>query len=219
MGVFSPIFGINEATQPKEITFEEYMFCVVEANIEYFLNEDSSDSDFEDLVHEGANLEYRRAFKSGKKKFKEAIRNIKKATKEKRYDDARSHVKKAKEALNDIEKVLKETDSTTGSNILAFFATGLLVLVRVTLSMTILTGVTKAAPITGMSGSYVYGYSEGLNLLKTIDQICSDIKSKEITTDQAYNLYRNKLCICVKNMKSELDKVSKNISAKESKEK
>ena len=83
------------------------------------------ESDIESL-EEGANLEYREAFKAAKKEYKEESKKCKSYMKAKDWSSAKTCTKKMRAALDKAEKEIKSIDSTVGSAILGYFAAGLL---------------------------------------------------------------------------------------------
>ena len=134
MGVYSGHILVENAIPEREITLEEVLEIQESAlsiMSELCLNEEDEEDDgeFEELM-EGANLDYSKAFKDGKKKYSESIRAAKKALKAKDYKKAKSEIKEAQKALDGIEKTLKEVDSTVGSAVLGWLAAALLTMIE-----------------------------------------------------------------------------------------
>lgn len=225
---------------------EEFNTLVIESIMSSYINESEDDDSIfiDDIVEEGANLDYRAAFKSGRKKYKEAFKKAKKAYKSGNISDAKKYIKEADRALADIEKILKKVDSTVGSAIFGFFAYGLLNMAEMIVPYSLMVtgmgvssaGVNKifsagaaadidsaaktisnglktagAGGVISSVGS-VAGFVQAIIItVRMLIQLVNDIKDDKTSTEQALNLYRNKLITYTKDMRKHLSKLENKI--------
>lgn len=244
MGVYSGHILV-ENTREKELTLEEVLelqesalFIMSDLCLE---SDEEDDTEFEELM-EGANTDYRKAFNVGSKAYKESLKASKRALRNRDYKKARSHIKDAQKSLDEIQKTLNKVDSSVGSTILSWFPATLLTMVEFIVPIGYIVGgsaikglgsaiLSKAGGNASkvMSGSALYGFGFGTKIggqiiviiqaitltIRDVKQIIEDIEDDDISTTQAWNMYRNKLCSYIKNMDNQLDKMCEVINNKE----
>lgn len=218
--------SLDECTELSIDEALELQSSIIESLIE--LNESNNYEEIMDL-HEGANLDYRKAFKDAKKEYKEAHSEFRKAIAKEDYTKAKSCTKKMDSALDKCEKTIKSIDSSIGSDIFGYFAAELLVMAELFIpSLATTTGAkiaftgvlsSNAKKILigtlGTTAGYVITLIKDINIfIKMIKQIIEDIKNDAGAKNTA-NLYRNKLLTCIKDMRKKVKKLNILIEKKE----
>lgn len=238
MMIYGTVLKTNES---EELTLEEFIELQSDAleimtklHLESCEDKDPDD-DFESF-EEGANLDYRAAYKKGSKIAIEHITQAKKAKKDGDIPRAKKHLKQADKALADVEKVLKDVDSTAGSAVLGFFASNLLTIgenivpfglmcIGTTMSVSAVKSLitSKSFDISKIAGKYGFGIGMAdmssfilainslIRLIKQIVQFTEDWKDKDISTTQAFNKYRNHLLTYTKEMRKNVASLEKQL--------
>ena len=114
---------LEEMQEADRIFEEEGEDIIKEAYMDLYIAENTEE---DEVLEEGANLESREAFKTAKKEYKVSVKEIKKAIKAGDKEGAKKACKDAKASLEKTEKIIKDTPSDAGSVILGYFATGIL---------------------------------------------------------------------------------------------
>lgn len=228
MGIYTKT--INEISKinqevPKEFTLEN----VLDIYYEWMEILESGDEDYNESLTEGANVDYTIAFKDAIKDYKAESKLAKKCIKSKEYSEAKSHVNKMKQALNKCEKTVKDTPSSAGSAIFGFFAGSAMDTVKLfvpssafKLSRQAFASSAKAGKVAliGISGTGVL-ISEFLLLVQSsietyraLEQILKDIRSKNTSTADTLNYYRNNIMRSLNQMQKRCNDLNKIIDKK-----
>ena len=228
--VESPI--VESMTIGQYIDFNNQIICALtEASL--------FDDEYEDIVTEGANLDYTKAIMKFKKEFKASIKSFKAAKKEDDKSKMKSSLAEMKSSLGELKKEMSNIDETTtvGTAIFGYFAGALLSTLRMFLPMTVFgAGLTMSAIggqqamnslITGtisgstkaltVGGSFLAGagYAAAviksiIQLIQSIVQFVNDLKSGA-KAENTFNYYRNQIMGFIKTYETNIDKLSKEI--------
>lgn len=206
---------------------KDYSEIMSEAVVVYIESFDET----EEVLGEGANLDYRDAFKKAKREFKDAAKACKRALKDKNKSEAKKQITKMNKALDECEKTINSIDSTVGSAVLGYFAGSLLHTVEMFLPCFIYSfsygiGISlqqagsmindinlmnkSLAPL-GVSvvAGIIATVKNIMAIIKAIKQFIDDIKNADVSTTSALNLYRNKLLTYISDFRSSIKKYEK----------
>lgn len=188
-------------------------------------------------LNEGANIEYTKAFKEGKKAYRDNMKLAKKALKDGNYSECSQYLKKADKAVTEIEKVIRSVDSTVGSAVFGLFANGLcntfeMLLPNLLYSVGSNIAANSAIKMTmsafqgeisksAMAGSVLGGVAasagaiwaliKGVTIaIKDIKQLITEIKSDD-NLNNNLNFYRNKLLRYCKDLHTNINKFESKI--------
>lgn len=131
-----------------------------------------------DIYEEGANLDTRNVFKEYQKVYKSESKAAKTAIKEKKYDKAIEHLTNAKNQLTAASKKIDSFDSTAGSQLFAWLATGWLPLCGRGLVGVLLA---PLAPIIGID-----------TLVKRVNVLIKSSEKKPLKSSD-FNIYKNSI--------------------------
>ena len=210
----------------SEQEIKDYSEIMAESMLVYT---ESFEEDTE-VLEEGANLDYRAAYKKATREFKDATKACKKAVKNKDKAEAKKQITKMNKALDDCEKTIKGIDSSVGSAVLGYFAGGLLHcfemflpsmiygfsmsagitlsgIGQVTGNIKLLTAALAPLGVANVSGIVVI-VKNIIALVKSIKQFIDDLKDNTDTAS-ALNLYRNKLLTYISDFRKSVNKYEK----------
>lgn len=228
----APVSPYEEET---ELTLEEFI-QFQKGIIDTFMIVSEAE-ELEEYLSEGANIEYTKVFRVGRKKFKAANRLAKKAIKKKDYSEAKKHIKEMKSACDDMEKGIRSVKSNITNAIIGFFAMGLLNALQNMLPLAVMLAggaISSASIDSAFRGSDTSNLIKGLVggsvvqvagivytwvnsviiIIKDLNVILDNIRKKEATED-ILNLYRNRLLVIVKDMKGKVNKLTGMVELKE----
>lgn len=166
---------------------------------------DDDISDMKDSIFsEGANLDARRAFKTGMKEINIKMKKLKKMMKSRDFTNAKKLVSELMNDYNKLQNDIKECKdgSALGSYILGSIWVNLCASLRTMLLCCI--------PVVGYATATLLNIKESINYILIIIENIKKAKNDEITSD-VINLYKNKLLIILKNHVKILKKIQKEI--------
>lgn len=217
----------------SSITLEE--FAQMQQNVIETIFESQEVLERAQMIYEGANIEYTKAFRAGKKKFVAAQKQCKKAIRAKDYKEAKRQAKIMKASCDEIQKAIESTKGTVESAVFGFFATGLLdmyenlipcafslggLAITSATAKNILASGTKlgAGAMIGVSAYWIgiiAMYINGIIVtVKDIINVIDRADSGDSAEDQV-NLYRNRLLVYIKDMRKRVDRLESMIERKE----
>ena len=236
MSIYGKPFGEKATLESVESISVEEALELQSQIIESLIHVNESDEEDVIDIQEGANIDYREAFNKAKKEYKAQAKECKKYIKSKDYSKAKSCTKKMKSAIDDCEKVIKSVDSSTGSAIFGYFASGLLEFAEMLFPLGLIGAGTTSSALafkslmsdnlgkavilgkiggTAIGAGYIVAFVQSISIIvKTIQVFINDLKEGE-NAKNSLNLYRNTLLRYIKDMKKNIDKLNEIIDRRE----
>ena len=127
--------NIRLTAEDEAVIFEAFKDSLLEEFIE-----DEIEDDEEELVEEGANIDYIKTFRLGKKEYRLHYKAAKKAVRAKDFKEAKKEFELAKKALQKCKRDIEKIDSTVFSNSISIILTIMLQILIVTVSFVVAIG-------------------------------------------------------------------------------
>lgn len=210
MGLYGNIFLENN----NKFLNEDLESLLIKGIIEFGLDEFDDENE---VLEEGANIEYAKIFMSYKKEFNSLMKESKKALKNKEFKLATDKVQAASDVLTKMKKEIKKIPSDTSSAIVGTIFSilesiaGVILLVFIystgldlgtsTIKKILYSGGSKtSALVAGNIVAALPGFGIGANIgkkliigLTTVVNTSKDFKNDKVNNSDALNIYRQKI--------------------------
>lgn len=217
---------VQEEIQKKQL--ENYRFnnddynILKEAIFTTFLEENDIVYD-NDYILEGANIDSLAAFRSGKKKFKNAVKKLKIYYKQKDKSKAKKAIKEAENVLNDTEKAIRNTKSDFGSVVLGvmlvYIKTYCQTLVTTSLAVVGIAGGTWGNNGPALLAGVSLWYGNIINLIikkiRILTRCIEECSNKDNDIMDKINIYKYYLFSAIKDMRTLLKILEKKVDKME----